>query len=314
MQYHANAVTNIKQREAIRDSQADYRTLAEHYQISLATVHRWRHADILADRSCVPLTIRYALSEEEQQLICGVRQMEWVGLDDLVILLETVVPTITRSNTYRTLKRTGLNRKPKEENGKGTFRKYDPGYLHMDVFYLPKLDGERRYVFVAIDRVTKMLFLDVYSRKEKASALDFLKKCLAFFPFKIRTILTDNGREFTLRGFRNRYGTSKRKHVFTAHCEQEQIDHRTTKVKHPWTNGQVERINGLLEEKTIKRYHYRNHQELYVHLKQQETHWNYFKRHKILQLKTIPQILKGWYEKKPEIFRVPYDRLPFTRL
>jgi transposase-like protein len=318
MRYHANAVTNIKQRELIQQSQLPFRTLSSQYQVSLGTIHRWKHAASPEDRQSTPQTIHYALNVYEQQLICGVRQMEWVGLDDLVLLLEPVVPKITRSNTYRTLKRVDLNRKPEPEGqGKGRFKKYDPGYVHMDVFYLPKLNGKRAYVFVAIDRVTKMMFLEVYGSKRKESALDFLKKCLAFFPFNIHTILTDNGREFTLKGLRNKYGQRikpKKQHVFTALCQKNRINHKTTKIKHPWTNGQVERVNGILEERTIKRYQYQNHQQIYVHLKQHETHWNYFKKHKTLNLKTIPQILEEWYKKKPEIFRVPFDQLPFTML
>lgn len=321
MQYHANAVTNINQRKEIFYSQETYRTLAEKYLVSLATIHNWRDRDgrdgvDFTDKSCQPETIHYALPEAEQDLVCGLRKMEWVSLDDLVIALQLIVPVLNRSNAYRTLKRNGLNKKPKEKRDTGSFKEYDPGYIHMDVFYLPKLNGKRAYVFAAIDRTTKMIFLEVYSRKTKESALDFLKKGLAFFPFKINRILTDNGREFTLNGFKNRYGKRirpKTKHVFTAHCHENKIDHRTTKVKHPWTNGQVERLNGILEERTIKRYHYQNHQEIYVHLKQIQTKWNYFKKHKTLGLKTIPEVLEEWYRKKPEIFRMQFKQLPFTR-
>ncbi len=32
-------------------------------------------------------------------------------------------------------------------------------------------------------------------------------------------------------------------HAFEHACAQNDIDHRLTKPKHPWTNGQVERMN-----------------------------------------------------------------------
>lgn len=314
MRYHNNAVTNKNQRREIFYSENSYRTLAEKYSVSLSTIHNWKNyqlpdkkEDRFKDRAYGPKTVNYALGKWERKLICGLREMEWISLDDLVISLDKLIPSLNRSNVYRTLKRNGLNRKPEEEDnkGKGTFKKYNPGYVHMDVFYLPKLNGKRAYVFAAIDRTTKMIFLEVYSRKTKESALDFLKKCIAFFPFKIHIILTDNGREFTLKGFRNKYKkrVEVKKHIFTAHCHKNKIDHRTTKPKHPWTNGQVERLNGILEERTIKRYRYKNHQQIYVHLKKLQTKWNYFKRHKTLNLKTIPQVLEEWYIKKPEIFR-----------
>jgi transposase InsO family protein len=314
MRYHANATTNINQRQYIQESDKSCRSLADELKVTAATVCKWNNADSVHDKSCEPKTKHYALSEYERQLICGFRQLEWHSLDDIVLLFDELMPKLKRSNCYRTLKRNGLNRKPKKKKESGEFADYEPGYIHIDVFYLPKLNGERRYVFVAIDRTTKMVNIEVYPDKSQLSALDFLKRCVAFFPFKIHTILTDNGKEFTLHNFRNRYGKTDKTHVFSAYARSQGIKHKTTKVRHPWTNGQVERMNGILEEKTIKRYHYENHQQIEQHLKRIQIYWNYYKRHKTLNLKTIPQVLKKWYDKKPDIFRMPYYQLPFTML
>src|SRR3712207_8158640 len=49
-------------------------------------------------------------------------------------------------------------------------------------------------------------------------------------------------------------------------CEQHGIEHRLTKPGHPWTNGQVERMNRTLKEATVKRYYYENQQQLKEHL------------------------------------------------
>jgi hypothetical protein len=32
--------------------------------------------------------------------------------------------------------------------------------------------------------------------------------------------------------------------MFDMRCRENGIEHRLTKIKHPWTNGQVERMNG----------------------------------------------------------------------
>ncbi len=42
------------------------------------------------------------------------------------------------------------------------FKEYKPGFLHIDVTYLPKLDGQKYYLFVAIDRATRLLYYKVY--------------------------------------------------------------------------------------------------------------------------------------------------------
>ena len=47
------------------------------------------------------------------------------------------------------------------------FKSYEPGYVHMDVKYLPQMQDEssRRYLFVAIDRATRWVFVQLKSNK-----------------------------------------------------------------------------------------------------------------------------------------------------
>lgn len=45
-----------------------------------------------------------------------------------------------------------------------------------------------------------------------------------------------------------------------------QSDHRLTKPRHPWSDGQVERMNRTLEDATVKRYHSERHDQLRSHL------------------------------------------------
>ena len=47
-----------------------------------------------------------------------------------------------------------------------------------------------------------------------------------------------------------------RGHPFLRACKHHGIEHRLTKPNHPWTNGQVERMNRTLKEATVQRYHY----------------------------------------------------------
>ena len=49
-------------------------------------------------------------------------------------------------------------------------------------------------------------------------------------------------------------------------CAEHVIEHRLTKVNHPWTNGQVERMNHTLKDATVKRFPYGRHDELCAHL------------------------------------------------
>ena len=58
-------------------------------------------------------------------------------------------------------------------------------------------DGHKYYLFVAIDRATRLLYYKVYENKSSENASEFLKECKDFFPFYLTHILTDKGLEFT---------------------------------------------------------------------------------------------------------------------
>ena len=79
-------------------------------------------------------------------------------------------------------------------------------------------------------------------------------------------MLTDNGTHFTTPGNSRSAAADIRlamdrassflAHAFEFACAENYIDHRLTKPRHPWTNGQVERMNRTLKEATVKRFHY----------------------------------------------------------
>jgi len=100
----------------------------------------------------------------------------------------------TRSAVYRCFVHNNINTIPKQEKERlKKFKEYEPGFLHIDVIYLPKINGQKHYLFVAIDKATRTLFYKVYQDKTVLSAEDFFVRYIAIFPFNITHILTDNG-------------------------------------------------------------------------------------------------------------------------
>ena len=111
----------------------------------------------------------------------------------------------------------------------------------MDVKYLPQMQDEssRRYLFVAIDRATRWVFVAIKTNKTAASAQAFLKALNKACPIKINKLLTDNCKEFTDRLFASRERQPSGNHDFDQLCQALCIEHRLTKPKTSRTNGMV---------------------------------------------------------------------------
>ncbi len=110
------------------------------------------------------------------------------------------------------------------------------------------------YLFVAIDRTSKFAYAELHAQSNRKVAVEFLRSLIKAVPYKIHTILTDNGVQFCyLPRYRN--GSTARfvTHMFDLCCREHGIEHRTTKVNHPWTNGQAERMNRTIKVATVKR-------------------------------------------------------------
>jgi Integrase core domain len=74
-----------------------------------------------------------------------------------------------------------------------------------------------------------------------------------------------------------------RAHAFEYACAQNNVDHRLTKPRHPWTNGQVERMNRTIQDATVKRYYYDSHDQLRQHLADFVSAYNFARRLKTLK-------------------------------
>ena len=64
---------------------------------------------------------------------------------------------------------------------------------------------------------------------------------------------------------RNRNPSSSGRMRFDTICEDHGIEHRLTQPNHPWTNGQIERMNRTIKDATVKRFHCDSHYQLRTH-------------------------------------------------
>lgn len=321
---HGSATTTEAIRRAIQHSQASLRTLAKRYGINQKTVAKWKKRTSVTDLPTGPREPRSTvLTPEEEAVIVAFRRYTLLPLDDCLYSLQPMIPQLTRSTLHRCLQRHGIGRLPDVEGDKPAkkkFKSYPIGYFHIDIAEVRTEQG-KLHMFVAIDRTSKFAFVELHEKATTAISREFLLRLIAAVPYKIHTVLTDNGIQLTTPGaggsavplIREAIANGERfwAHAFEFACAKNDIEHRTTKTKHPWTNGQVERMNRTIKDATVRRFHYESHEQLHRHLADFVSAYNFARRLKTLKgLTPYEFICKAWAEQPHRFTTNPLQQIP----
>jgi transposase-like protein len=251
------------------------------------------------------------LSDVEEAAVVAFRVQTRLPLDDVFIALKPAIPRLTRSTLHRCLQRHGISRLPRaKRQRRGQFEACELGFFHIDQTEV-RTAKERAFLFVAVDRVSKLAFARIYRRATLLTAGAFLKSLIRSVPYRIHTVLTDNGVQFTNAG----QPRNSRTTLFDRICDAEGIEHRLTKPYHPWTNGQAERMIRSLKDATVRAYHYESIQELRRHVSDYLAAYNFAKQLKALKWRTPYETLKALYRSRAELFRTSPDHFtpgPYT--
>jgi len=321
---HGSATTTEAVRRAIQARQESVRAAAKRFGISPTTVQKWRRRQTTADARMGPKEPRSTvLTVEEEAVVVAFRRHTLLPLDDCLYALQPTIPHLRRSSLHRCLQRHGIARLPDvecDEPKRSRFKVYPIGYFHLDIAEVHTEEG-RLHLFVAIDRTSKFAFAQLHEKATRRVAGNFLRALAAAVPYKVHTVLTDNGTHFTdpsgdgrtpedIKAMRAEK-VPFRCHAFEAACADLEIEHRLTKPRHPWTNGQVERMNRTLKDATVKRYHYGSHDELRHHLQLFVDAYNYGRRLKTLRgLTPYELICKTWAEQPSRFTSDPTHLTP----
>lgn len=299
---HSNARTTEAIRREIRHSQESIAKAAKRFNVNPKTILKWRKRKDTKDLPMGPKKIKSTvLSEAEEEAIVAFRQLTQLPLDDVLYSLQETIPHLSRSSLHRCLKRHGCSVLPKKEQSacadKKKFKQYPIGYFHIDIAEVRTAEGKLS-LYVAIDRTSKFAYAELHKSQTKMIAAEFLRNLIKAVPYKIHKVLTDNGIQFTNHDHHKNAFT----HIFERVCDEHQIEHRKTKIKHPWTNGQVERMNRTLKEATVNSFHYASHDELKHHLHAYLMAYNFAKRLKAIKGKTPWQFILNHWTIHPEYF------------
>jgi transposase InsO family protein len=224
--------------------------LAERYNVNPKTVSKWKHRETVANRKTGPKEARSTvLTPEEEAVAVAFRRYALLPLDDCLYGPQPTIPHLTRSSLHHCFQRHSIERLPEVDGDKipkKKFKAYPIGCFHIDIAEVRTSEG-KLHLFVAIDRTSKFAHVELHAKATTVISKQFLDNLVAAVPCAIRTVLTDNGIQFTdsagqswtpadIRKMRAE-GKLFRCHAFESGCATHNIDHRLTKPKHPWTNG-----------------------------------------------------------------------------
>jgi hypothetical protein len=280
---HPQARTTPKICQEIKDSGLSSRGAAKVFNVTRATAKKWLGRDDVQDRSHRAHTRHTTLSAVQEAIVLALRKSLYLPLDDLLF--------ITKQYINADVSRSGMARLedviPKAEGETiaptKTFKDYEPGFVHIDIKYLPQMPDEasRRYLFVAIDRATRWVFMHIYGEMTETSSVDFLRRLTLASPIKISKILTDNGSQFTDR-FTTKDKKPGGKHAFDVACAALPAGHR---------------LNELLQQTRFD-----SRADLQTTLLNYLKLYNHHIPQRAIGSKTPALALKEWQKKRQELF------------
>ena len=241
------------------------------YKLHRKTIYRWIEKydgtlESLANKSRRPHRSPRAHKESEIKLIKDYKSKNKdTGLVVLWVKLKEAGYTRTIQGLYHVLQKLGIYEKaPSKAKGKEKTEKivvtYPGEKIQIDVKYVPqecltkelKDKGEKFYQYTAIDEFTRIRYTWFTNEHSTYMSSEFVKRVVRYYPFKIETIQTDNGFEFTNR---LNWNKSKRnqKTMFEETLEKLKIKYRQIKPYTPKENGKVERSH----RKDQERFYYK---------------------------------------------------------
>ena len=226
------------------------------YGVSLSSIKRWcKRYDgtwqSLVERSHRPHTHpnRHTKKEERQIKNSFKKKYERYGWDGVYQDVLRKGYTRSFSGMVYAAKRMGLVEKKKPKKKSREQRRYPelktPGEkVQIDVKEVPfnclrgevLRDGKHLYQWTAIDECTRNRFVYAFEEHTPENSVKFLKMLIKVFPFKIQTIQTDNGTEFTYK-----YISDTEICPFDEELNELKINHKLIPPRTPWHNGKVER-------------------------------------------------------------------------
>jgi transposase InsO family protein len=241
----------------------------------------------LEEHSRRPLSHPKKTPREIVDKIISLRKQTNYGPDRLQYHLEQLynihLPTSTIGHI---LKRENLIPPKRLKHRKKHLKRYqkpNPGdNVQADVKYVPhRIHAQQHYQYTAIDDCTRWRFAKIYYDLSVNNTEDFFKELIRAAPFKIKSIQTDNGIEFTYQFVSDPKCIDKepKEHHLDTLCKKHNIHHKLIPLGQCEINGKVERSHRIDEEEFYRLKTYSSLKELQTAFAQWIHYYNYKRPH-----------------------------------
>ncbi len=278
---------------------------ARRYKTSRQQVQRWRKkydgtVQSLANKSRRPHKHPKQHTEKEIKLIQnkyqrhkheGLAQVYRKSIDaGYKRSYESMCRQIKKFKNYEKPKKISYP-KSKYEPLKGSY----PGeYVQIDVKYVPvecigfQSNYDRYYQITAIDLYSRKRVLKLVNEHSSYETSKMLKTLEKDFGFKIKTIQTDNGREFCNE-------REQKKSLFEKVMKKLGIEYIRTRPYSPWQNGVVERSHKIDNELFYSRRRFKSEEEMYKSFKRYSIRTNNIAR-RVLKFRTPNEMVENYFK------------------
>lgn len=237
------------------------------FELNRRTIYRWRERydgtlKSLEDKSRRPNSHPNQHTKEEIKLIKDYkRNNKETGLVVLWVKLRAAGYTRTIQGLYHVMQRLGIYKKTPSKKKQPQPKEWTTGVypgdkIQIDVKYVPqecltkelREQGVKLYQYTAIDEYTRLRYLWYTNAHDTYESTIFIDRVIKYFPFKIKTVQTDNGFEFTNRLSWNAFNKNK-KTMFEKRLEELGIEYKNIEPHTPKQNGKVERSHRKDQER-----------------------------------------------------------------
>jgi hypothetical protein len=197
---------------------------------------------------------------------------------------------------------------PKEEDERPApkpFKDYEPGFIHVDVKYLPQMpdETERQYLFAAIDRASRWVYVELLGDKSASFGCPRLPETLDRSRSVHHHACPDRQRQGIYRSLLcDRRTPAERRTPLRPDLYPPWHRSLPHQAQTPQTNGMVERFNGRISE-VLATHRFDSSKSLKDTILRYARLYNHSIPQRALGHISPIQALKDWQQKRPALFK-----------